>query len=403
MPLRKLPSGRWQAKYLHPYQKYKADGARNYITANETFRTKTEGSLWLEGIKTDIARGVWKSPEQLEAERLEAEKAAALAARTFGSYATAWIESRPLTHATRRAYESYLRTHVLPRWGDVPLQVITTASIREWLAAVAPGNEGARKKAYELFRAILNSAVDDDMLPHSPCKRNMLGAVKPAPIPAGQKPARKREPRALTLAELEALAAEVPDYMRTMVLLTGLVGFRAGEVRFLHGRSVTTDSAGTIWLEVKEAVSGEGKDLATGAPKTAKSIRSVPVPTSLRDEVLALADMAGRDGLLFPKPGGTNEVIPYATLYDNVVAAAKRANIGHVSPHDLRHTAVSLARANGAPDTAVRDLVGHTTTSMTSRYTHTRENQMVNTVEAVDRERTRPAEVASMDQWRKQG
>ena len=398
----KRASGRWRARYVHPTRPYKEDGARNYIAAPTTFATKTAARDWLSGIQSDIARGAWKSPEQVEAERLEAERAAALAARTFGSYAEGWMESRPLTPATRRAYQSSLRTHLLPQWGNTPLQAITTPAVREWLANLAPGRPGARKKSFELFKTILNTAVDDDILAANPCKRNMLGTVSAAPAPSDTTPTRKQERRALTLSQLEALAAEVPPYMRVLVLLTGLTGPRSGEVRNLHGRHITTDTAGLVWLNIQEAVSGQGAALAVGTPKTAKSIRSIPVPSSLTDDVLALADKAGPDGLLFHPVSDSSRVIPERTFQINLKRAGERAGIGHVSPHDLRHTAVSLARDNGAPDTAVRDLVGHTTTSMTSRYTHTTPETLARVVDAVDRERTRPAAVASLDQRRRQ-
>ena len=115
-----------------------------------------------------------------------------------------------------------------------------------------------------------------------------------------------------------------------------------------------------------------------------------------------LGAIIGPDGLLFHPVSDSSRVIPERTFQINLKRAGERAGIGHVSPHDLRHTAVSLARDNGAPDTAVRDLVGHTTTSMTSRYTHTTPETLARVVDAVDRERTRPAAVASLDQRRRQ-
>lgn len=399
MPVRKLPSGRWQAQYLHPHKKRTETGGRNYITAPVTFRTKTDAKLWLDGIRIDIARGTWRSAEQIHAEQVHAEREAVEAARTFGDYATDWMASRPLTPATRRSYGMYLNGHLLPRWGDTPLVDITTADIRQWLAVMAPGRPGARRKAYELFRTILNTAVDDDALTISPCKRNMLGTTTPAPPAKGQKPHRKQRRRALTLHELEALANAAPTHMRVLIMLMGLTGMRAGEARFLHGCSHTA-ADGRAWLHIEEAVTGAGKDLAIGPPKTPKSVRSIPVPRSLLDDVAALAAVAGPSGLLFPKPGSA-EIIPYATFYDNVVAAGDRAGIGHVTPHDLRHTAVSLAREHGAPDTAVRDLVGHTTTSMTARYTHTTPDALEKLVDGVDASRALPTDVADLETWKR--
>ena len=49
--LRKLPSGRWQARYWSP------EGIR--ITADCTFVTKTDASRFLEQVEVDQRRGVW--------------------------------------------------------------------------------------------------------------------------------------------------------------------------------------------------------------------------------------------------------------------------------------------------------------------------------------------------------
>lgn len=47
--VRKLPSGRWQARYRD------GDGAR--YSAPTTFKTKTEAQRWLSATETDMARG----------------------------------------------------------------------------------------------------------------------------------------------------------------------------------------------------------------------------------------------------------------------------------------------------------------------------------------------------------
>ncbi|WP_182049888.1 tyrosine-type recombinase/integrase [Changpingibacter yushuensis] len=396
----KQRSGRFRARYTHPLTPFNDDGSPNRISAPTTFRTRTEAQAWLAGTQTDIAKGTWKAPEELEAERVEATMEALRAARTFGTYAATWLPSRRLTPRTRQTYEGLLRVHLLPQWANTPLRAITTPDVRAWLAVLAPGSPGARKKAYELFKTILATSVDDDLLAANPCKRNMLATVEPARAP--QVARRKREPHALSLPELEAVAAQVPEYMRVPIMLAGLTGERSGELRFLHGGDVRTDDAGRVWIDIHMAVSGQGKNRVTGTPKTPKSIRSIPCPPSLTDDITALADKAGTTGLLFHTVKDSREIIPERTFQKNLSRAGERAGVGHVSPHDLRHTAASLARENGASATAVRDLLGHTTTSMTDRYTHTSDEELTRVVDGLDRERIRPASVISLDQKRKQ-
>lgn len=383
----KRDSGRWRARYTHPEVPFK-DGKPNRIAAPSTFQKKGDAQEWLAGVQTEIAKGEWKAPEEVEAEKVAARIAAARDALTFGEYAAQWMSTRDLRPTTRRAYESMLRTHLLPKWEDSPLRAITTPNLREWLAVLAPDKPVVRRRTYELLRAILASAVDDDLLPATPCKRNMLGTVTAATT--GPAP-RKTAPQALTAAQLDALADEVPGYLRVPVLLAGTVGLRSGELRALTGGSVTVLPNGEALLAITEAATGHGDALVIGAPKTAKSVRLVPVPASLLDDIVTLAAAAGPDGLLFHPVGDAGRVIPQRTFQENLAAAAKRLKLGHVTPHMLRHTAASRAVAAGAAATEVRDLLGHTTTTMTDHYTHTGAEQLARLVDVLDRERTHPA------------
>ena len=78
--LRKLPSGRWQARYPAP------DGeiytARTDDDKPLTFLTKTDARTWLAGAHTKIARGDWQPPSAVAARRRA--EAAADQARAVG-------------------------------------------------------------------------------------------------------------------------------------------------------------------------------------------------------------------------------------------------------------------------------------------------------------------------------
>ena len=65
--LRKLPSGRWQARYPAP------DG-ETYTARTEddkplTFVTKTDARAWLASVHTKIARHEWEAPSALAERR----------------------------------------------------------------------------------------------------------------------------------------------------------------------------------------------------------------------------------------------------------------------------------------------------------------------------------------------
>lgn len=367
-------SKRWRARYVNPEVPRKPDGNYNYIGAPQTFRTKREAREWLAATQTRIAQGTWKSPEQEKFEREKEAHQIHIKSQKFGTYADKWLEGRELTPATRFSYESYLENHLKPRWGAVPIWKISVSEVRHWAAEVAPSRPGARKKSIELFRTILNSAVDDELISANPCKTNILKTVRAATSPT-VKAHRKREPRALSMEELRQVAENVPPYMKVMVLLSGMVGLRAGEVRTLRGGDLE-EKGNHLFLHIREGVTGNGKRLSYGTPKTSKSLRRVPVPYVLKEDILERARIAGSGGLLFPGLKGQNSLIPLSTYANALARLDKKIGIGHVSPHDLRHTASSLMQMQGVSEQVVRDVLGHTTTIMTQRYTHTFDEQL---------------------------
>lgn len=396
----KARSGRFVARYIHSYKPYNENGSPNRISAPSSFRTRTEAQAWLSEVQADIARGLWKSPEQLAAERLAAERASTLQEMKFGIYATDWLAARRLTPATLKSYESYLETHLMAHWEDTPIRSITTPAVRGWLAILAPNRPGARKKAFELFRTIMNSAVDDEIIDINPCKRNMLNTVAAATSTKVQAH-RKRIPRALTMEQLKMAAAHVPAYMRLLVLLSGMTGLRSGEARALEGRHVIERGPHGLFVHIEQAYTGQGPNLVLGTPKTDKSIRDIPVPPVLADEVRAVAEKAGPNGLLFPGIVGPKQVMPEAT-YENALRRLEQVpQVGYLTPHDLRHTASSLMQANGVSQQVVRDILGHTKTTITQIYTHTHPEQFQAAASALSTAYTgNTATVTSLDERR---
>jgi integrase len=100
-----------------------------------------------------------------------------------------------------------------------------------------------------------------------------------------------------------------------------------------------------------------------GTPKTHQR-RSVPLPRSLVDELAR--HMAGKrpDDLVFTTPRG--EVMRNHNFRSRVfVPAAEKIGMPGLTPHDLRHTAASLAVQAGANVKAVQRMLGHASAAMT--------------------------------------
>lgn len=136
--LRRLPSGRWQARYLGP------DGEIHTVRTDDdralAFETKTDARTWLSGVHRKIALGTWESPQAMAA-RLWAE-AEAEAARTIGfaEYAERWgdmIRTQPSrsgkmrSAGTIRSYNGKVAGYLIPVFRDTSVRAIDKNRIRE--------------------------------------------------------------------------------------------------------------------------------------------------------------------------------------------------------------------------------------------------------------------------------
>jgi hypothetical protein len=94
--LRRLPSGRWQARYR--------DLTGRSHTAPQTFATKPEAARFLAQVQTDLARGEWTDP-----------RAGRVA---FAEWAARWQETTTNLRPNTKALHAYLlRRFLLPAFG----------------------------------------------------------------------------------------------------------------------------------------------------------------------------------------------------------------------------------------------------------------------------------------------
>jgi integrase/recombinase XerD len=99
--------------------------------------------------------------------------------------------------------------------------------------------------------------------------------------------------------------------------------------------------------------------------------RSVRISKGTRDELDAIRHSASDDAYVFSGRGG--QAISVCTAWRIVRRCARRAGLLlAVSPHWMRHANASHALQRGADVAIVRDTLGHSSLSVTSRYVHAR-------------------------------
>jgi len=341
--LRPLPSGRWQASYVGP------DLVRH--TAPHTFEAKMDGEAWLAAERRLMDADDWLPPDQRRHRR----------GLTFEAYSGRWLDARELKPSTTALYRGILARTLVPAFGDRLITRIGAADVRAWYATMDPARKTTRAHAYSLLRAILATAVVEELIPSNPCTIRGAGQTK-----------RTRRIEPATLDELAALVAAMPERLRLMPLLASWCGLRFGELIELRRRDIDVTRGSLSVTRGMVRVNGED---VVGKPKSAAGVRVVAIPPHLMPAVVAhLAEHVrpGREALLFPHSADEpTRHFTHGWYYKQFHTPAREAaGRPDLRFHDLRHTGATLAAQTGATLAELMGRLGHSTPGAALRYQH---------------------------------
>lgn len=322
---------RYRVRYRKP------DGAQ---TDKRGFRTKREAELFLATITVEKSRGTYIDP-----------RAGRTTVRVF---AEQWKNGRlsTLKPSSQAVMDASWRTHVEPQWGDRGVASIRPSEVEDWISTLSKTRKAQTvRRAVFVLSSILAIAERD-------------GVIHRMATAGVALPAKTRKPNVyLTHLQLELLASksEHPTFVRTLGLCGPrwgeAVAFRVRHVNPLRGRLRVEDNA----VMVKGAY-------VFGTPKAGEA-RDLPVPADVMSEIqelcaskLPAAFVFGDGGapLRYPHPesGWFRRAVKLAHADDPQFPEA-------LTPHDLRHTAASLAIAAGANVKVVQKMLGHASAAMT--------------------------------------
>jgi hypothetical protein len=211
--IRRLPSGRYQARYAGP------DGV---VRPADTFETKSDAEDWLTVKEAELLEGEWIDPDA--------------GAVLVADYGATWIGERPgLRPKTVLIYTGLLRRHIAPHFEHVTIAEVTLARVRRWRKKLLDSgvSEVTAAKAYRLLRAIFNTALDDGLIRRNPCR--IKGADRE----------HSPERPVLTVTQAYALADAVGLRYRALILLAAFTSLRWAELAALRPSDIDLDMR--IW------------------------------------------------------------------------------------------------------------------------------------------------------------
>jgi integrase len=334
--VRQLPSGRWQARYPGPDGRDRA--------APQTFASKGDADRWLSAAETDIARGKWVDPSAGET--------------TVRDWSTIWLTNRPdLKIRTRELYDWLLGKYVLPQIGDVAIGDLTPSLVRSWHAQVArTGSPTPTRQAYSLLRAMLNIAVEDEVIVRNPCAIKGAGVSRAAERPTA------------TIPQILALADAVPDRYRAFILTATWSSARWGELVALT-RDRLDLVHGTMRID-QQLVELRGCRLEPDSPKSEAGVRTIHLPPHLIPELERHLEAFVPADCRYVFPNSKGEPIKRSSFRSVWLLARRKADLPALRFHDLRHTGNTLAAATGASTRELMARMGHTSMRAALIYQH---------------------------------
>lgn len=318
--------------------------AASGVERSKSFSLKRDADRFASGVETDQARGNWVDPR--------------LGKITLDE----WIEVVDPTVAglrpsTRARDSSYVRTHIRPTFGDMPLAAIDHAAAQRWVADLEQAGYAAEtiKKCVQLLNRYLKEAVRAGRLASVPTSEVRLPKVV------------RREMRFLDPTEVARLADAMDDRYAALVTLGAYGGFRIGEMLGLRVKSVDLLSGTVDVVEQLQEVRGH---LSFGPPKTSTSRRRITVPRFVLNALGPHLADKDRDDTVFTAPeGGLVRLGQFRRRF--WLPAVESAGLSPLRLHDLRHTAVALWIASDATPNEIAKRAGHSSVAVVlDRYGH---------------------------------
>jgi integrase len=331
-PTRKGKGRRWQVKY-------QVDGCEK---DGGSYDVKEVAKRRLVELEASVHRGQWVDPTDQT---------------TVAEYARRWAAARPFRPTTARRVELQIRLYIEGTpLGTRRLGAVRPSEVQSWAAELSQRLAPATvAMIVTMLKTIYRAAELDRLVSSSPVARVALPRTdRPRVTP-------------LTVDQVRALAAAVPDRCRAMVLAQAGLGLRIGELLALRACDVDFLRR-TVRIEHQLArLTRQRVD-----PKTPRSRRTVPLPAFVGE---ALAEHRLRwpplaDGSIFY---GHNDEPYHHTHYgtrvfkaavSRLASTAKSSFPADTTPHDLRHHYASVLLAGGESVVAVAERLGHDNATM---------------------------------------
>lgn len=275
-------------------------------------------------------------------------------------------------------YNTMFNSHIIPHYGDTPLDEITRDSFQDWIDELihyprADGKVGYSSNTLYMIRRMLSAMLNDAIL----SEVITVNKIKRIRIPDGVNKNNVDIPRDKYDAAIQAAEHLLSDDQLGAFYLT-LYGLRHSEVLGLKYKHVHQNYIHVCWTRTRACPEGQKKT------KNSTSTRDVPISLKcsniLKRAMLATKQIklenelqVAKDDFIFVNAQG----YPLGFSSLNMLFKPISKAIGfHVYPHLMRHAFATFAIPLSEDRKDVSNILGHKNLNMTDYYDNgTKEGQ----------------------------
>jgi integrase len=283
---------------------------------------------------------------------------------TLRAWADLWLGAHNVSKGTAVKYQTYLRVHLLPRFGDIPLNAITRMMVKTWVKELSQRRAPATvTDILSLLSMLMGEAVEERRIVVNPCRRLRPGS--------GHRPER---PWA-TPAQVLAIADHLNPPEATLVITAAYTGMRWGELTGLQRHNCKLDDARILIDPDEGALHEIAGMLELGPPKTPAAVRSILLPPFLVARLRDHLDSHDHSHVFVGVDGGLYRRSNFGRRFWRPATDGNpRRRVSPVVPgmhfHDLRHTHKTWMIEDGVPEVAQAKRLGHRLPGVRGIYSH---------------------------------
>jgi integrase len=284
------------------------------------------------------------------------------------------VAKKALSPSTVRGYADAVRSHLKPHFGQMPVQELRRAQVKEWILGLDLSLKRIRNLLLPLGN-VLKDALDAGLIEHNP-----LADIDPAKFVS---PEQRTRPKArvnpLSPDEIEKVLRACDGQMRNFFAFALFSGLRTSELIPLRWRDIDMGKATVLVTHTKvkgvELATGEGgprrpmveRDLTKTSSRGLEPVYLLP---AAMDALHAQEPLTGRYGdahvFLCPltgEPWTDDQQVRHQ--WRRILA---RAGVPYRNPYQTRHSFASNLLSQGAPPLWVAQQLGHTSMEMINRH-----------------------------------